>query len=491
MTEPLSSDSQRSPAQPVVLVVDDERNIRRTLQMVLAGEGYQVMEAESAEQALEVLRRPELPVDLAIFDLKLPKMSGLEALELLRSEEPTRDLPVIVISGHATVHDAVNAIKLGASDFFEKPLNRERVLVSVGNCIRTARLSRTIEQMRVELEARYEMIGTSPSMQKLFQEIDKVAPTKANVLITGESGTGKELVSRAIHRLSQRKDAPFVKVNCAAIPRELIESELFGHERGSFTGAQGRKRGFFEQAHGGTLFLDEIGDMDLAAQAKVLRALQNGEVVRVGSEHVLHVDVRVLAATNKDLSKEVQSGNFREDLFFRLDVFPIRVPALRERSGDIRLLAESLVQAFCRENGLRTKRIDPAVYAALEARKWPGNVRELKNVVERAAILSSDIITIADLPEDPHASPFDEDLATPVPAVPPPSDNVGRASQPTLDGGERRPTLREYRDHAERSYIVETLVSCDWNISKAATILGVERTNLHKKIRAYAIARGE
>lgn len=490
MTDALNSDSQRSPALPVVLVVDDEKNIRRTLQMVLAGEGYQVIEAESAEQALEVLHRPELPVDLAIFDLKLPKMSGLDALERLRADEVTRDLPVIVISGHATVHDAVNAIKLGASDFFEKPLNRERVLVSVGNCIRTARLSRTIEQMRSELEARYEMIGTSPIMQKLYQEIDKVAPTKASVLITGESGTGKELVSRAIHRLSQRKDAPFVKVNCAAIPRELIESELFGHERGSFTGAQGRKRGFFEQAHGGTLFLDEIGDMDLTAQAKVLRALQNGEVVRVGSEHVLHVDVRVLAATNKDLAKEVAAGAFREDLFFRLDVFPIRVPALRERAGDTRLLAESLVQAFCRENGLRPKRIDPAVFAALEARKWPGNVRELKNVVERAAILSSDIITIADLPEDPHASPFDEDLTTPLPISIPPPESPGRSSQPTLDG-DRRPTLREYRDQAERSYIVDTLVACDWNISKAATILGVERTNLHKKIRAYGVRRGE
>jgi DNA-binding NtrC family response regulator len=487
MTAP-SEPAARSDAQPVLLVVDDERNIRRTLQMVLSGEGYQVLEADSAEAALEILHRPEQPVDLAIFDLKLPKMGGLEALELLRSEEATRDLPVIVISGHATVHDAVNAIKLGASDFFEKPLNRERILVSVGNSIRTARLSRTVEQMRVELEARYEMIGTSAVMQRLYQEIDKVAPTKASVLITGESGTGKELVSRAIHRLSQRKDAPFVKVNCAAIPRELIESELFGHERGSFTGAQGRKRGFFEQAHGGTLFLDEIGDMDLTAQAKVLRALQNGEVVRVGSEHVLHVDVRVLAATNKDLAKEVHAGNFREDLFFRLDVFPIRVPALRERAGDIRILAESLVYAFCRENGLRPKKIDPNVFAALEGRKWPGNVRELKNVVERATILSSDVITIADLPEDPHASPFDDDVVVPPPTLAHLAEPTGRSSQPGTDG-ERRLTLREYRDQAERSYIVETLVESDWNISKAATVLGVERTNLHKKIRAYDIRR--
>jgi DNA-binding NtrC family response regulator len=477
-----------STVAPTVLVVDDEKNIRRTLEMVLAGEGYRVLEAGSAEQALETLSNPAEPVDLAIFDLKLPGMSGLDALERLRADEGLPPVPVIVISGHATVHDAVAAIKLGAADFFEKPLNRERVLVSVENCIRTARLSKTVERMRAELEARYEMIGTSAPMQKLFKDIDKVAPTKASVLITGESGTGKELVSRAIHRLSPRRDAPFIKVNCAAIPRELIESELFGHEKGSFTGAQGRKRGFFEQAHGGTLFLDEIGDMDLTAQSKVLRALQNGEIVRVGSEHVIHVDVRVLAATNKDLGKAVGEGAFREDLYFRLDVFPIRVPALRERREDIRLLADALVHAFCKENGLRDKRADPAVYAALEARMWPGNVRELKNVVERAAILSSDVITIADLPEDPHASPFEDEAEagggsatrTPLPGLP--AATRGEAG---------RLTLREYREAAERGYIVETLRELDWNISKAAVMLGVERTNLHKKIRAYGIKRGE
>jgi DNA-binding NtrC family response regulator len=472
-----------APVMPTVLVVDDEKNIRRTLDMVLSGEGYRVLEADSAEAALETLLNPSEPVDLAIFDLKLPKMSGLEALERLRADEI--EIPVIVISGHATVHDAVNAIKLGASDFFEKPLNRERVLVSVQNCIRTARLSRTVEQMRGELETRYEMIGTNALMQRLYQDIDKVAPTKASVLITGESGTGKELVSRAIHRLSPRADAPFIKVNCAAIPRELIESELFGHEKGSFTGAQARKRGFFEQAHGGTLFLDEIGDMDLAAQAKVLRALQNGEVIRVGSEHVIQVDVRVLAATNKDLAKEVQAGAFREDLFFRLDVFPIRVPALRDRAEDIPLLGETFVQSFCKDNGLRQKRIDPSMMDALQRRKWPGNVRELKNVVERAAILSSDVITIADLPEDPHDSPFDDDG---------PAAGPGRslsAPPPEVNADGQRMSLREYRDAAERAYIVSTLNVHDWNISKTAVALGVERTNLHKKIRAYGIARGE
>ncbi|HEX9621727.1 MAG TPA: sigma-54 dependent transcriptional regulator [Polyangiaceae bacterium] len=464
--------------KPTVLVVDDEKNIRRTLEMVLSGEGYRVLEADSAEGALSTLGNPQLPVDLAIIDLKLPGMSGLDALKQLRGDEATRDLPVIVVSGHATVHDAVQAIKLGASDFFEKPLNRERVLVSVQNSIRTARLTRTVEQMRAEIEARYEMIGVSPPMQRLFQDIDKVAPTKASVLILGESGTGKELVSRAVHRLSPRKDGPFIKVNCAAIPRELIESELFGHEKGSFTGAQAKKRGFFEQAHGGTLLLDEIGDMDLAAQAKVLRALQSGEIIRVGSEHVLRVDVRVLAATNKDLQRLCSLGQFREDLLFRLNVFPVRVPALRERAVDIEPLVDSFVANFCKDNGLAPKKIDPSFHQALRTRKWPGNVRELKNAVERAAILSSDVITVADLPEDPHTSPFEEDLEDPTPSSP-------------RNDGEARLTLREYRETAERGYIVEMLQEFDWNISKTAVALGIERTNLHKKIRAYGIKRGE
>jgi two-component system nitrogen regulation response regulator NtrX len=544
MDSNLNEPSERSGVAPTVLVVDDEKNIRRTLEMVLTGEGYRVLEAEGAERALDVLGNPEQPVDLVILDLKLPGMGGLEALERIRSDDGVRDLPVIVISGHATVQDAVTAVRLGASDFFEKPLNRERVLISVRNSIRAARLSRTVEQLRVELEARYEMIGTSPRMQRLYQDIDKVAPTKASVLITGESGTGKELVSRAIHRLSSRKDAPFVKVNCAAIPRELIESELFGHERGSFTGAQQRKRGFFEQAHGGTLLLDEIADMDLAAQAKVLRALQNGEICRVGSEHVLHVDVRVLAATNRDLAKRVAEGRFREDLYFRLAVFPLTVPALRDRREDVPLLADAFVKSFCKDNGLPTKPIESTVYEAIVRREWPGNVRELKNVVERAAILSESSITVADLPEDPHASPFDEDhdegetslrgstasphglphgAAGPLRAGDsgsgrnvPLSSNGSPDSRPRSDGtpseadaaeghGARGPapaprpaesnadgqrlTLRAYRESAERSYIIETLVAFEWNISKAAVALGVERTNLHKKIRAYGIKR--
>lgn len=477
---------------PVVLVVDDEPNIRKTLSLVLEGAGYQVLLADSAQGALATLANPSQPVDLVILDIKLPGMSGLEALQRLRAEHRTNDLPVIVISGHATVQDAVDAIRLGATDFFEKPLNRDRILVSVDNCIRSARLGRTVEEMRAEIERRYQMTGTSELMQKLFTEIDKVAPTRATVLITGPSGTGKELVSRAIHRLSPRREAPFVKVNCAAIPRELIESELFGHERGAFTGAQQRKHGFFEQAHGGTLFLDEIGDMDLAAQAKVLRALQNGEVMRVGSEHVMTVDVRVLAATNKDLATEVAQGRFREDLYFRLMVFPIAVPSLSQRRDDIPALARSFVEAFCRDNGLRSKKIDPAVFDALMRRSWPGNVRELKNVVERAAILSSDVITVADLPEDPHSNPFEDtededttdDDVRELPAVNSPST-------PPRPEGKQRPTLREYRDAMERAYIVQVLAETSWNISRAAVELGVERTNLHKKVRAYKITRGE
>ncbi|MCL2450246.1 MAG: sigma-54 dependent transcriptional regulator [Polyangiaceae bacterium] len=492
-----------TPAPLTVLVVDDEKNIRRTLQLVLEGEGYRVLGAETAGEALKVLATPETPVDLVVLDVRLPDMSGLEALAKLRGDEATRDLPIIVISGHATVDDAIVATKLGASDFFEKPLARERVVVSVRNVLDAAKTRRELERVTEQQLQRFEMIGRSAPMQRLFHEIEKVAPTKASVLITGESGTGKELIARAIHRLSPRADRPFVKVNCAAIPRELIESELFGHEKGAFTGALLRRRGLFEQAHGGTLFLDEIGDMDLVAQAKVLRAVQSGEISRVGSEHVIRVDVRVLAATNKDLARAVEGGLFREDLFFRLAVFPIRSPALRERVEDIPLLAAAFMEQFANENGVRPKPIDDVVLAALAGRKWPGNVRELKNVVERSAILSGDRVTIADLPEDPHVSPFEEEPeAAPAPEPTPADagdDDVSIAAVRGLPaprpvevaGAAKHLTLREHRERSERQYIVDTLRLTGWNISRTAILLGVERTNLHKKIRAYQIVRGE
>ncbi|HLK36522.1 MAG TPA: sigma-54 dependent transcriptional regulator [Polyangiaceae bacterium] len=491
-----SSAPPGTPAPRTVLVVDDEKNIRRTLQLVLEGEGYRVLGAETAAQALGVLASPDTPVDLAVLDVKLPDMSGLDALAKIRSDEAMRDLPIIVISGHATVQDAVQAIKLGASDFFEKPLARERVLVSVHNVLDAAKARRELARVTEQQLQRYEMIGTSAAMRRLFHEIEKVAPTKASVLITGESGTGKELIARAIHRLSPRADGPFVKVNCAAIPRELIESELFGHEKGAFTGAMVRRRGLFEQAHGGTLFLDEIGDMDVVAQAKVLRAVQSGEISRVGSEHVIHVDVRVLAATNKDLARGVESGEFREDLYFRLAVFPIRSPALRERVEDIPLLARAFMAQFAAENGIRPKPIDDEVMNALAGRKWPGNVRELKNAVERSAILSGDRVTIADLPEDPHASPFEEEPEAADAVLDAGDDDAAaETSRPTPTPapppGTKHPTLREHRERSERQYIVDTLKMTGWNISRTAILLGVERTNLHKKIRAYQIKRGE
>ncbi len=499
-TPPVATPSAPPPGEPAprtVLVVDDERNIRRTLQLVLEGEGYRFLGAETAEQPLAILASPDTPVDLAVFDVKLPDMSGLDALAKLRSDEATRDIPIIVISGHATVGDAVQAIKLGASDFFEKPLARERVLVSVRNVLHASKALRELARVTEQQLQRYEMIGQSAVIQRLFHEIEKVAPTKASVLITGESGTGKELIARAIHRLSPRTDRPFVKVNCAAIPRELIESELFGHEKGAFTGAMLKRRGLFEQAHGGTLFLDEIGDMDLIVQAKVLRAVQSGEISRVGSEHVIHVDVRVLAATNKDLARAVDGGAFREDLYFRLAVFPIRSPALRERVEDIPLLAKAFTDQFGRDNGIVPKPIDDAVYQALSTRKWPGNVRELKNAVERGAILSGARFTIADLPEDPHASPFEEEgepsasaeAGAPLEADDDAADMARGAAGPPAPG--THATLREFRERTERQYIIDTLKLTGWNISRTAILLGVERTNLHKKIRAYQIKRGE
>jgi DNA-binding NtrC family response regulator len=459
-----------------VLVVDDEKNIRRALGLILASEGYEVVDAATAEEADQRLTKPERPIDLIILDLMLPKMSGLSWLEKIKAAALFRHIPVIVISGHASSEESARAIKLGAVDFFEKPLNRERVLHSVHNALRSAGMLRQLTTMARELGHRREMIGQAPVMHKLYRDIERVAPTKANVLITGPSGTGKELVSRAIHRLSTRADKPFVKVNCAAIARELIESELFGHEKGAFTGAEKSKRGFFEQAHGATMFLDEIGDMDLSAQAKVLRVLQSGELSRVGSEHTFVVDVRVLAATNKDLENAVAAGEFREDLFFRLNVFPIVVPNLDERKQDIALLVDFFLGAFCDDNGIKPKPIRSEVFTALAERSWPGNVRELKNVVERAIILSGEEITVADLPEDPHVDPFDDDASTTFTLATPAG---------------RRPTLREFRDHAERRHIIDTLVDNEWNVSKAAIALGVERTNLHKKIRAYGIQRGE
>ncbi|MGB5811467.1 MAG: sigma-54 dependent transcriptional regulator [Polyangiales bacterium] len=460
-----------------ILVVDDEKNIRRTLRMVLEGSGFKTLEAGSAEDALDTLDGSE--VDLVILDVRLPGMNGIEALSKIRAKPETRRLPVLMVSGHTSLAEAVQAVQLGATDFFEKPLDRDRVLVSVRNALRTWQLQREVEQLRADVEHRYDMIGESPVMSSLFAQLEKVAPTNGRVLISGESGTGKELIARAIHRLSPRADKPFIKVNCAAIPAELIESELFGYERGAFTGAQGRKKGMFELANEGTLFLDEIGDMSASAQAKVLRALQSGEISRVGGEASIAVDVRVLAATNKNLEVEVQENRFREDLFFRLNVVPIVSPPLRDRRVDIPLLAKGFLREFSLGNGLREKPIDDDVLVGLSQRTWPGNVRELRNVVERMAILSGEQITIDDLPPEGVLSEGRREAAA-----------KSELPSPHTESGERM-TLRDYRNHVEKQYILQTLEEVAWNISKAATMLGVERTNLHKKMRTYGIRRAD
>src|SRR6266545_4668480 len=433
-----------------ILLVDDEPNIRRALRMVLEPEGFAILEAESAEKGLEILQAE--PVDLAVFDIRLPGMDGLTLLA--KARELWRDLPVVVISGHADTTDIVDAMKRGATDFIPKPVDRERVLVSVQNALSRRTLEEKVQSL-ASRERRFadEMLGESATMGRLREDIAKVAPTTGRVLVLGESGTGKELIAAEIHRLSRRAAGPFVKVNCAAIPSELIESELFGHEKGSFSGAASRRRGQFEVAHGGTLFLDEIGDMSLSAQAKVLRALQTGEITRVGSEKAIQVDVRVVAATNKDLETEVREGNFREDLYFRLAVVPLRAPALRDRLEDVPLLAERFFQLAVRENGLRPKPVDPAVR-------------------ERLVIMSGDRIGPADVPEGvaPRAAP------APAPGA---ADLSQYGEVP----------LKDLRDLVERDYILKKLEEHGWNITQAAQALGVERTNLHKKIKQHGLSR--
>ena len=450
-----------------VLVVDDEKNIRRTLRMVLESEDYRVLDAAAAEEGLALIE--ENLVHCILLDLKLPGMSGMEALDRLQAESPGETaIPVVVISGHGTVADAVHATKLGAFDFLEKPLDRDRVIITVRNALRQQRMAREVDELREQVKGRFEMIGRSPVMQRLFTEIAKVAPTKGRVLITGESGTGKELVARAIHENSPLSSAPFVKVNCAAISPELIESELFGHEKGAFTGATSRKRGLFEVAHGGTLFLDEIGDMSLPAQAKLLRVLQTGEMTRVGGERVIKVDVRVIAATNKSLEQEVERGAFREDLYFRLNVIPLNSPPLRERLEDIPNMVDHFVEEFCRENGFRHKKVDPEVLDRLTRYEWPGNVRELKNVIERVVIMSDDTIQVADLP--PYLS---------------------GESKPPMDLHRYQDrSLKDFKEDMEREFILLRLEENDWNISRTASVLGIERTHLHKKIKSYNIQRG-
>jgi two-component system, NtrC family, nitrogen regulation response regulator NtrX len=448
--------------KPRILVVDDEEPIRKTLRMALEYEGYEVTESSSGQEALALLDRE--PADLVFLDIKMPGMDGLEVLEKL-SEKPLFP-PVIVVSGHGTIQTAVSATKLGAFDFIEKPLETERVLLAVRNALERKQLAEEVGRLRLKFERRYQMVGSSLALERVREAIKRSAPTNATVLISGESGTGKELVARAIHANSQRARGPFVQVNCAAIPEDLIESELFGHEKGSFTGATAKQIGKFEQAHRGTIFLDEVGDMSARTQAKVLRVLQEGEVERVGSQATIKVDVRVIAATNKDLKSEIESGTFREDLFFRLSVIPIHTPALRERREDIEPLISHFVQVFASEDGLRPKSFSEEAMQRLASYSWNGNVRELRNTVERLLIMSpGEIIGGSDLPE------------------------TIRYGEETQAEGEGTSTLKEFKETSERAFLVSKLRENGWNISQTAQVIGTPRSNLYKKLEQYKISQ--
>ncbi|MCQ2335420.1 MAG: sigma-54 dependent transcriptional regulator, partial [Paludibacteraceae bacterium] len=376
-----------------ILVIDDERAIRNTLKEILEFEGYEVELAENGKAGLD--KGKEQQYDLIFSDIKMPEMDGMELLAALREAEV--ESPIIMISGHGNIETAVDAIKAGAFDFIEKPIDLNRLLITTKNALDKKNLVLETKVLKKKVNTRFQMIGESEPIQHVRQLIDKVAPTDSRVLITGGNGTGKEVVARLIHAQSQRANAPLIEVNCAAIPTELIESELFGHVKGSFTGAIKDKAGKFEQAEGGTLFLDEIGDMSLSAQSKVLRALQENEITRVGGEKAIKVNVRVLAATNKNLKEEIEKGNFREDLYHRLSVIPIQVPSLDERKDDIPLLVAHFAEIICSEQGIALKTFTPEAIAALQQRSWTGNIRELRNVVERLIILSTSEITAQDV----------------------------------------------------------------------------------------------
>jgi two-component system, NtrC family, nitrogen regulation response regulator NtrX len=451
--------------KPTILIVDDEPGVRTALTGVLKDEGYAVEAVASGEACLDRLTRGA--VDLIILDVWLPGMDGLATLARLRERQV--DAQVVLISGHGNIESAVRAIKLGAFDFVEKPLSLEKTVLVVRNALRQRRLELENLALRARVDRHETMVGESYAIRQLREQVAMAAPTNGRVLIYGENGTGKELVARTVHALSRRRNNAFVELNCAAIPEDLIESELFGHVRGAFTGAVADRRGKFEAADGGTIFLDEIGDMSLKTQAKVLRVLQEQTMEPVGGTNSVRVDARVLAATNKDLQSEIRGGRFREDLYFRLNVIPIFVPALRDRQEDIPLLADHFMAAFAREYGRRVKKFEPGAMVALQQCPWPGNVRELRNVIERLMIMvAGDSISAADLA-------FLELTGAPRP-------ESGR----TAPAG--RVTLYEARDQFERELILRTLAAQQGNMSRTAEVLGVERSNLYRKMKAFGIA---
>jgi two-component system nitrogen regulation response regulator NtrX len=451
-----------------ILVVDDEAGVRGSLSGILSDEGYEVEAVESGEQCLAAVAARRF--DLVLLDVWLPGADGLETLEHLRERDA--ELPVVMISGHGTIETAVRAVRLGARDFVEKPLSLEKTLLAVRNALKQRRLEVEVRTLRRQLDQRYVMVGESAALQDLRAEIAQVAPSSGRALIFGENGTGKELVARAIHAQSRRAQGPFVEVNCAAIPEELIESELFGHTKGSFTGAHASRKGKFELADGGTLFLDEIGDMSLKTQAKVLRALQEQRIEPVGGAGSVTVDVRVIAATNKDLEEEIRRGTFRDDLYFRLNVIPFRVPPLRERRDDIPVLARHFVEVLSTEHGRRAKPITPEALEVLARLPWPGNVRELRNIIERLVIMTpGERIEARHLP------------ASLLEALP---EGVVPATVAAEASGEAT-TLAAAREEFERQYILRRYHQCSGNMSRTAEALGVERSNLYRKMKAYGL----
>ncbi|MHB8769423.1 MAG: sigma-54-dependent transcriptional regulator [Syntrophales bacterium] len=446
-----------------ILIVDDEESIGQTLGGILTDEGHGIIISANGEDALRVVEE-ELP-SLILLDIWLPGMDGMEVLKAIKTGHP--QIPVVMMSGHGSIETAVKATKLGAFDFIEKPLSLEKVVLVVNHALDMVRLEEENLLLKQKVSHEYELTGASGPIQELKEMIGIVAPTNAWILIMGENGTGKELVARSIHRQSKRVQRPFVEVNCAAIPEDLIESELFGHERGAFTGATAMKRGKFDLANEGTIFLDEVADMSLKAQAKVLRILQEKKFERVGGNKLIPTDVRVLAATNKDLEKEMEEGRFRQDLYYRLNVIPLRIPPLRDRTEDLPLLVDRFLKDFAAKEGEPEKRVTAEVLAVLMRHNWPGNVRELKNIIERLVIMTpSDTISAADLPPL-----FGEERRE---AIPPEPDGGGDS-------------YRAAKQNFERQYIIRKLREFDGNISRTAEAIGLERSNLHKKIRTYGL----
>jgi two-component system, NtrC family, nitrogen regulation response regulator NtrX len=488
--------------KPRILVIDDEAGIRDSMRMILEYEGYECLLAATGPEGLQMAER-EAP-DLVFLDIKMPAMDGIEVLERLkaRSDGP----PVVMISGHATVSTAVEATRKGAFDFIEKPLASDRVLLTVRHAVDQRRLREENVTLRRAAESRHEMVGDSPALERVRDAIGKAAPTNATVLILGESGVGKELVARAIHRNSLRARERFVQVNCAAIPEELIESELFGHEKGSFTGATEKQIGKFEQADRGTIFLDEVGDMSAKTQAKVLRVLQEGEVERLGSSKTMKVDVRVIAATNKRLEEEIDAGRFREDLYFRLSVIPIHVPPLRERAQDIPVLVKHFTELFNHESSFKPRRFSHDALELMQQQRWRGNIRELRNTVERLLIMSRgdaveaqdirEILRVADRAAAASAAAGGGSVA--------PMSQAAAVSEPTAQQASAAPaavaaapveppakpgTLREFKEISERGFLVEKLREYGWNISRTAEMLDTPRSNLYKKLEQHQISQ--